>query len=173
MVGLSVGSMIAQTLALAEPSLVRSLTLIGSTATFAEAGRQALRERAALTRAQGMAAIMPLHLQRWFLPDFARRRPEVIERVTQTLLADDPALHAALWEMVSSLETLPRLPELTCPTLVIVGEEDTSTPPAAAQSIVDAVAGARLVTLPGTAHLSPLEVPEAVNALLLDFLAAH
>lgn len=172
-VGLSLGSMIAQTLALAEPSLVRSLTLIGSAATFAEAGRTAIRARAAQTRAEGMAAIAPLHLARWFTPEFTRQHPEVIERVTQTLLADDPAVHAALWEMVSGLDTLPRLPELTCPVLVIVGAEDTSTPPAAAQQIVDAVAGARLETVAGSAHLTPLEAPETVNALLLDFLSAH
>lgn len=172
-VGLSLGSMIAQTLVLQVPPLVRSLTLIGSAATFAEAGRTAVRERAAQTRAEGMAAIAPLHLARWFTPEFTRQHPDVIERVTQTLLADDPEVHAALWEMVSGLDTLPRLPELTCPTLVIVGAEDTSTPPSAAQRIVDAVAGTRLETVAGSAHLTPLEAPEAVNALLLDFLSAH
>lgn len=171
-VGLSLGSMIAQTLALAEASLVRSLTLIGSAATFAEAGRTALRERAAQTRAEGMAAIAPLHLARWFTPEFTRQHPDVIERVTRTLLANDPRVHAALWEMVSRLDTLPRLPELTCPVLAIVGAEDTSTPPAAAQQIVDAVAGARLETVAGSAHLPPLEAPGTVNTRLTEFLSA-
>jgi len=172
-VGLSLGSMIAQTLALQVPPLVRSLTLIGSAATFAEAGRTAIRARAAQTRAEGMAAIAPLHLARWFTAEFTRQHPDVIERVTRTLLADDPAVHAALWEMVSGLDTLPRLPERTCPTLVIVGAEDTSTPPSAAQQIVDAVVGARLETVPGSAHLTPLEVTEEVNTLLTEFLSAH
>lgn len=172
-VGLSLGSMIAQTLALQEPPLVRSLTLIGSAATFAEAGRTALRERAAQTRAEGMAAIAPLHLARWFTPEFTQQHPDVIERVTRTLLANAPEVHAALWEMVSGLDTLPRLPELTCPVLVIVGAEDTSTPPAAAQRIADAVAGARLETVDSSAHLTPLEAPGTVNTLLTEFLSAH
>jgi len=169
-VGLSFGSMIAQTLTLAQPPLVRSLTLIGSAATFPEAGRQAIRERARLTREQGMAAVTPLHLKRWFTPEFTQRRPDVIERVTETLLADDPAVHAALWDMVSGLETMPRLPAITCPALVIVGEEDTSTPPAAARSIAGTIAGARLETIPGASHITTLEAPETINALLRDFL---
>ncbi len=171
-VGLSVGSMIAQTLALAQPTLVRSLTLIGAAAAFPDTGREALRERARLTREQGMAAVMPLHLSRWFTPDFASRRPDIIERVTETLLADDPKVHAALWDMVSGLDTAPRLPVLTCPTLVVVGAEDTSTPPAAARLIADAIAGAQLEVVQGASHLTPLEAPEAVNALLVEFLSA-
>jgi len=57
-------------------------------------------------------------------------------------------------------------------TLVIVGEQDTGTPPSAARAIAGAIAGARLETIPGAAHLSNIEQAETFNRLLIEFLAA-
>lgn len=65
-VGLSVGGMIAQTLAVRAPSVVRSLSLVATSCTFPDAVRQVLRERAQFARDKGMAALAPLHLARWF-----------------------------------------------------------------------------------------------------------
>ena len=60
---------------------------------------------------------------------------------------------------------------ISAPTLVIVGELDRATPPEKAQRIVDAIPGARLVTVADSGHHSPIENPEAVNRALSDFLA--
>jgi 3-oxoadipate enol-lactonase len=54
--------------------------------------------------------------------------------------------------------------------LVIVGREDSLTPPADARAMADAIPGARLVEVPRAGHLSPLENPRAVNAALREFL---
>lgn len=170
LVGISFGSMVAQTVALEYPSLVRSLSLIGAAGTFAEAGRTALRARADFVRTEGIAAVTPLSLARWFTPAFSLQRPDVLDRVTKLLAQQQAAYHAALWEMIATLDTLIGLRELALPALLIVGEADTSTPPAAAQALAKALRTPHLQVVPHSAHFTNLDAPQAVSKLLLDFL---
>src|ERR1700733_1947460 len=172
-VGLSVGGMIAQNLALARPDLVRSLVLVDTTSTFPDAVRAALLDRARLTRTEGMGAILKQTLERWFTADFIQRHPDVIDRVTKTLLADDSEIHAGMWEMIATLDNAPRLASLDKPTLVVVGEHDPTTPVAASRAIAERIPGAVLHIVPGASHMAPLEKPRQVNEILQGFLAAH
>lgn len=169
-VGLSVGGMIAQTLALARPDLVRALCLMDTVGTFAEAGRTAVRGRGAQVRAGGMEAIVAPTLERWFTSGFAARRPDVLDRVAKTLRAADPEVHAAMWDMISTLDVAPRLGEIDRPTLVMVGEQDPTTPVAASEVIAQGIPGARLEIIPDASHMAPLEAPDEVNRHLLSFL---
>ena len=163
LVGLSVGGMISQALALAEPGLVRSLTLIDTAAAFAEAGRVAMRERADAVRRAGMEAVL----------ETTRDRPHLIDRVSKTLLADDPSVHGAMWDMIAGLDLVSELHRVACPTLVLVGEFDPSSPPAAAQVLASNIAGAEMHVIEGASHMAPLERPDVVNAHLIGFLAAQ
>ena len=170
LVGISFGSMVAQALVLARPDLIRSLTLIGSATTFAEPARDAIRARAEAVRAGGMAAILASSLDRWFTPATRLDRPHLIDRVSKTILTDNPSIHAAIWDLVATLDFSDRLHEITCPTLILVGELDSSTPPAAAALLAERIAGATLLHLPNTSHLATLEQPELVNTHLKHFL---
>jgi 3-oxoadipate enol-lactonase len=172
-IGLSVGGMIAQNFALARPDLVRSLVLVDTISTFPDTVRTAFHDRAKLTRSGGMGAILQQTLERWFTADFIKRRPDVVDRTTKTLLADDPEIHAAMWEMIATLDTAPRLPTIDKPTLVVVGEHDPSTPVAAARAIAERIPGAVLHIVPDASHMAPLEKPSQVNDILQGFLAAH
>ena len=172
-IGLSVGGMIAQNFALARPDLVRSLVLVDTISTFPDAVRTAFQDRARLTRTEGMGAVLKQTLERWFTTDFIKRRPDVIDRTTRTLLADDPEIHAGMWEMIATLDTGPRLPTIDKPTLVVVGEHDPSTPVAAARAIAERIPGAVLHIVPDASHMAPLEKPSQVNNILQGFLAAH
>ncbi|HEY0816345.1 MAG TPA: alpha/beta hydrolase, partial [Pseudonocardia sp.] len=100
------------------------------------------------------------------------RRPELVDRVGKTLLGDDPLVHAAMWEMIAEFELVAALPRILCPTLVLVGEFDCSSPVAAARQLRDGIPDARLRVTPDAAHMSPLEKPDVVNAHLVDFLAS-
>jgi pimeloyl-ACP methyl ester carboxylesterase len=64
----------------------------------------------------------------------------------------------------------PSLVTIRCPTLVLVGDGDELTPPALAQEIAAGIAGARLVTVPDSGHLSTLEQPTAVTKLLMEWM---
>ena len=170
LVGLSVGGMIAQTFALRRPELVRSLSLVGTLCTFPEDVRAALRERARVAREQGMTAIAPLSIARWFPAKFRHRRPDIMDRAAKSLLLQDPAFHASMWDMIAALDLEARLPSLTCPTLVVAGTEDINAPVTAARQIADAIAGAVLHEIDGVGHFPPLEAADEFNGRLLDFL---
>lgn len=116
-----------------------------------------------------MAALVDSSLERWFTPRFKSERPDVIDRVTKTLLADDPAIHAAIWEMIAGFDAQDRLGEIRCPTLILVGELDPSTPPSAASALPGAIQDATLVVLPGVSHIATVESPGAINSELQAF----
>ena len=171
LVGISFGGMIAQVTALTRPELIRSLTLIGTAPSFPEEVRQGMRGRAELVRTQGMAAVVESSLQRWFTQKTRESRPDITDRLTKTLLGDDAATHAAIWDIISGLDLEHRLSEITCPTLVIVGEQDPSTPPSVARHLAGAIKGSALVEIPDASHIVTVEASNAVNTALLSFLA--
>jgi pimeloyl-ACP methyl ester carboxylesterase len=77
-------------------------------------------------------------------------------------------LHA----IMSRQDSLPLLGSIKCPTLVLVGDGDTATPPDLHKEIAAGIAGSRLVIVPECGHLSTIEKPDAVNAALAEWLAA-
>ena len=172
LVGISFGGMIAQVTTLARPDLVRSLTLIGTASYFPNEVRNGMRARAEMVRAEGMAAVVQSSLERWFTPETRTQRPDIIDRITKTLLADDPATHAAIWDVISTLNIHTRLREIRCPTLILVGEHDPSTPPRVAHELSEAIRGAKITVISDASHIVTVEAPIAVNDALQAFLAA-
>lgn len=172
-IGLSVGGMIAQTLALRHPACVQSLTLVGTLCIFPEPVRDALRQRAAAARRHGMRHIAELTMQRWFPPHFHGRRPDVLDRANLSLHRQDAEFHASMWDMIAELDLAAQISAITCPTLVITGEADPNAPPEAARQIANAIAGAELHTIPGIGHHPQIEAPETFNTLLRNFLKSQ
>ena len=172
-VGISFGGMIAQYLVLARPDLVRSLTLIGAASRFADAARVAMRARAKATRDGGMQAVLQSSLERWFTPETWLQRPDIMDRVSKTVLGDNPEVHAAIWDLIATFDVDDRLDRIGCPVLVMVGELDQSTPVSAAVALKEGIRNARLVVLADTSHMATVESPAAVNAELMKFLTAH
>jgi pimeloyl-ACP methyl ester carboxylesterase len=78
---------------------------------------------------------------------------------------------AAQRGMARRPDSTPTLAVITCPTLVVVGAEDTLTPPAEAAKMVAGVKGARLATIPGAGHLPNIENPAEFDRVLLEFAA--
>ncbi len=68
---------------------------------------------------------------------------------------------------------LDNLPQVEIPTLVIVGEEDTATPPSKARNMAEAIPGARLEVISKAGHISTLAEPARVSALLEEFLGSE
>lgn len=73
--------------------------------------------------------------------------------------------------IIGRADSRPTLGEITCSTLMIVGDSDQLTPPAHAEEIAKGIQGAKLVTLAGCGHMSPMEKPDEVTKLLVDFFA--
>ena len=170
LVGLSVGGAVAQRIAVDEPQLVSSLALLDTGSYFSDAARQAMRARAATVRQEGMLAILDGLFGHWLLPATLDQRPHLRDRGVKTLLTQDNEVHAALWEAIADFDLRDRVSEIAVPTLVLVGEHDSSSPLASSQALVDAIRGARLHVISDAAHLSPIERPEAINEHLGAFL---
>ena len=76
-------------------------------------------------------------------------------------------------EAIKILAQLNILKEIRCPTLLLVGEEDGSTPPAASQVMKENIAGAEMKIIKQASHLLNIEQPDTFNKELVKFLATH
>ncbi len=167
-IGLSLGGMVAQVLALEHPEDVRSLVLADTNSTLPPEARRAMIERGEVAIRGGMASVLESTLTRWFTPAFLGS--EVVARCRERLLADDVQGWAGGWQAISGVDTDPRLGEIRVPTLVMVGELDVSAPVTRARALAERIPGATLQVVPGAPHMAPLERPELFNPPLVDFL---
>ena len=172
-VGLSIGGMIGQCLALNHADRLRSLVLCDTAAAMPEEAQAMRQQRIEVAREQGMEPLLEPTLDRWFTPAFLRRNPPEVELILRNFLATPVAGYIGCSEAIRDLNYLGRLSEIKTPTLIIVGEEDPGTPVAASEAIHERIPDSRLVVLPCAAHLSNTEQPEAFNRALIDFLLDH
>lgn len=171
LVGISFGGMIAQYAAAAHPARITSLVLLATSPKFGLDGTQPDEWRA--------ARLAPL--------DAGHEPADFADRVLASLAGPhiDPAALDGQREAMArvggyalrrSIECLVThdsravLPTIVAPTLCMVGELDTETPPAYAMAVADLIAGARLVVIEGAGHLLNVEAPDAVNAAIIDHI---
>ncbi len=169
--GHSYGSIIAQHLAARHPERVMSLLLLGAFRGPPEPARKALRDRAAKARAEGMIEIADATVQMGTSAATKAARPEVAAFVRELVMRQDPEGYAATCEAIA--ETDPAdLAGVDCPALVINGDEDNTAPPAAALAVADALEDSGLEILGRCGHWTPLERPQEVATMMVNFLLA-
>lgn len=101
----------------------------------------------------------------------SRKRPELMAAVKEMAArSTDAGVVFAQQAMASRADSVPLLPGISVPTLVLVGEEDDLTPPDVAREMAGRIPGAELEILPGAGHLSPLEAPDHFNEAVRRFL---
>ncbi|MDP3762201.1 MAG: alpha/beta fold hydrolase [Ramlibacter sp.] len=170
-VGISMGGMVAQQIAVRHPHLVGSIVVANSSSYYDDTARGLWRARIETVTNQGMGAIADGALQRWFTPGF-RRDAQGAGRVAalRTVLeATDPMSYAAACEAVSRIDFRTTNPLVACPTLVIAGLRDEASPLAMSEAICQAISGAELATI-DTAHLSAVEKPAEFAGLVAGFI---
>jgi 3-oxoadipate enol-lactonase len=171
--GLSMGGYIVFEFLRHWRSRVRGLVLMDTRAEPDTAeGRRARDTSAALARDRGSGAIAEAMLPKVLAPETMSRSPDVAERVRELMAATPVAgIVGALAAMRDRPGSEPLLPTLAgLPTLIVVGEADSLTPPDQARAMAQGIPGARLVTIPGAGHLPPVEQPEATTDALRSFL---
>jgi 3-oxoadipate enol-lactonase len=169
-VGLSMGGMIGQYIALNHPDRLENLVLCDTAAMLPKEAQPIWEERVQLAREKGLDALVDETLERWFTPSFLSQSPPEVQSIRLQFLATPMNGYIGCSKAIRGLNYLERLPEIKIPTLILVGEEDPGTPVAAAEAIQQRIAGSQLVVLPSAAHLSNVEQAEAFNNALMKFL---
>ena len=171
--GVSMGGYVAFAVHRKAPQRFRAIVLADTRADAdndeARAGRVRMQETA---QRQGVAAIADAMVPK-LLGKTSQASPAMVARVRDLILANgaDGVIHA-----LEALKTRPDstsvLSDITCPALVVVGEEDSVTPRPLAESMHAKLAAATLKAVPAAGHLACLEQPEAFNAALWTFVHA-
>lgn len=174
--GLSMGGYVAQEIMRQAPERVSRLALIDTSAR-ADDEKQVRRRRALIAQVK-------------------RSDPEKFRGVTRRLLPllihphrqEDPAFVEPIQAMAKSVgqdayirqqtaiigrpDGRDDLAAISCPTLVICGEDDILTPPELAEEMASGIANARLLMIEDCGHLATMEQPEAVNTAMRSWLTA-
>jgi len=171
-IGLSMGGMVGQELALRHPTLVGALVLANTTSAYPEATRAVWRQRIDTVREQGIEAIADAVMARYFHEEFRAAHPATVARYRQRLVSTDSIGYIGCCAAVGGVDTTARLGGIGVPALVLAGELDQGTPVAMARTLADAMPDARLEVLAQASHLGAVEQPRAFAEAVVGFLAA-
>jgi 3-oxoadipate enol-lactonase len=173
LVGFSMGALVAQAYTAANCPTVDRLVLMNSIFKRSDAQRQAILGRVAEVQRNGPAANVEPALQRWFTPGFRQRFPKIIEAVRMRVESNDPDGYLKAYRVFATadLEVGSRLSAISCPTLVVTGEDDVGSTPEMTRRIAERITGAEAKILPGARHMACVEFAETISSLLSDFLS--
>lgn len=174
-VGASLGAMVAQELALAQPDLVRAVALLGTRCRTDFFRREVTRASAARMRAPDpstdydvLTAMLLMFSARTLADDKAAADWFSVFR-TFPVRGEGPA---AQYEATIIPDRTTALRAVRCPCLVVGFAEDVLTPPGQCREVAAAIPGARYIEVSGCGHFGFLEEPEMVSALLTDFFGS-
>jgi 3-oxoadipate enol-lactonase len=171
-VGLSMGGMLGQHLALRAPDRIASLVLACTTSRFSPGAGAVWPERIAAVRALGLQSQVEPTLARWCTSTYRASHPDVMARIGAMIAATPPTGFIGWAHAIPAIDLTDRLGEIRCPTLVIGGAEDPSTPPALQEIIAAGIPGSRLEIIDHAAHLANIEQQAIFNTLISEFLHA-
>ena len=170
-IGLSMGGMVGQELALRHPAAVAALVIANSTSGYPDAARAMWQERIDTVNQGGIEAIADAVMGRYFSNAFRAAQPAAVARYRRRLASTGATGYTACCAAVSAVDTTSRLPDITVPALVIAGALDTGTPLAMSAEMARQIPGARLQVIDHASHLSAIEQPAQFAAIVRDFMS--
>jgi len=169
-IGLSMGGMVGQELALRHPSLVRALVLANTTSGYPEAARAVWEQRIATVNEEGIEAIADAVMARYFHDGFRAEKAGTVARFRRRVVSTNAVGYVGCCSAVGHVDTTARLGQIAVPTLVIAGKLDQGTPVSMAQTLADGMPNASLTVLKEASHLSAVEQPEAFRTAVMAFI---
>lgn len=169
LVGHSLGTLIAQQLALDKPEAVDNLVLVGGISWFEPPTKELYLKRAELVEGDGMDALVDEWLPGALAPRTQARLPQLVGLLRDLFLRNDPASYAAACRALAQAPSIKR-EDIGQPTLLVVGDHDRSTPIAMTEELHGEIPVSVVRVIPGAAHWLALEQPDALAAAILEFL---
>ncbi|MFT7589773.1 MAG: 3-oxoadipate enol-lactonase [Limisphaerales bacterium] len=172
-VGLSMGGFVGMRLAINHKELVRTLTLMDTSAD-PEVFVFKYNMLVQIVKLFGVSSITSRVMKIMFSPHFLADPEKVALRTKwkNWLKARPKAVIGPVKGVIDRNSVFDQLGKIECPTLVIVGEDDAATTPDKSERMVKAISNARLVTIPKAGHSSSIEQPEVVLTAMAQFLSA-
>lgn len=165
-VGLSIGGLIGQSLALRHPGLLAGLVISNSAARIGDAAMW--NARVAAIRANGLPSIADATMERWFSPAF---RASGQHATWARMLARQPQEgYVACCQAIAAADLRDAARDLRLPVQLIAGGHDGATPPQIVRATADLIPGARFDLIEEAAHIPCVETPDAYAAILTRFL---
>jgi pimeloyl-ACP methyl ester carboxylesterase len=173
LVGHSMTTVLAQKFAAKYGSRLAALVLCGPLTELAPPAKDAFANRAETVMREGMIGVAD-HVLAGALTAAAREggNAALVGLYRELLLSNDPACYAGHCRALITGSAKGAQPNIQCPTLILVGDQDGVTPLSLCRPIAAAIRNCRIKIIPGTAHLTMLERPAEFNAALVEFLAA-
>jgi 3-oxoadipate enol-lactonase len=169
LVGHSMGSLVAQHLAVTRPEVVDSLVLVGGISYFEPPTKEAYLKRADVAEADGMDALVDDWLPGALAPRTHGKLPQLTGLLRDMFLRNDPKNYAKACRALAKAPGIAR-EDIGQPTLLLAGDHDRSTPIAMTEELHRGIPVSRVRVIPAAAHWVPLEQPDAVAAAILEFL---
>ena len=171
--GLSMGGYVALAFWRKYADRVRALVLAdtraGADTEEGRAGRLTLAGK--VIEANSPAPAADASMPRMFAPTFSLENPIAIQLRAMMTGTTPQGVAGGLHGMAARPASLDLLPGINVPTLVIVGEQDVTTPPSEAQILADGIANAKLAVIPAAGHMSNMENPDEFNQALTSFIS--
>ena len=167
-IGLSIGGMIGQTLALRQTGLFDGMVLADTTHTQPPEAVKQWEDRIRIAESQGMKGLLASTMERWFTASF--RESPAAKKIGELVLATPVAGYVGCGKAIMKLNTTARLKEIKLPVLAITGAEDGAA--GGTRHIGETVPGAKFVSIPNASHIANVEQPEAFNRALREFLSS-
>jgi 3-oxoadipate enol-lactonase len=168
--GISIGGMIGQALALRHPDRFQAVILSNTISRTPPEGQALWEQRIEAIRKDGIEGQVQPTLERWLSPEFRARDPETTKWVADLIRGTAVAGMIGCARAIQKLDYTEQLPRIALPTLVIAGEKDSGAPVAAAQAIHHCIKGSRLEVIPDCLHQPPIEAAGQFNRIVGEFL---
>lgn len=176
-VGLSMGGFVGMRLAARRPELIRSLSLLDTSAGPEDPDK--ISQYRLLAKIYGLFGLGPVKSRVkpiMFGPTYLaspRSEPQVEAWLNEVKAAKRSGMKQAIYGVTDREPIADELGNIAAPTLVVVGADDVATPVAKAEAMHALIPGSRLEIVPDAGHSSTIEQPDALSDLLETFIDQH
>ena len=174
LIGFSLGGMIARRFAQDAPDRTERLIILHSPHRRAPQAQAAILDRVEQARKYGSSATVEAALERWFTANFRISNPALMDLVRGWVLANKMDVYHKVYSVLAEGidEIVAPEPAISCPTLVVTGDQDFGNGPEMSHAIGAEISGSKVQILKGLRHMALAENPRVINDIIIDFLKA-
>lgn len=170
--GNGAGGFMSVALAIHHGGRIGKLILADTGPGFPEPAKAPLRFLADKVEAEGMSAVLDAAMLRMFPEGYIAENPGIIGERKAALATCDPKAFAATARALADVEMADQIGSISNDTLVMVGLDDQTTPPALSHALHEGIPGAQLLEIPDCGHCPQIQARDTFNRAVIDFLSA-